>query len=286
MTNEEACLMAKGGDPSALDWLWNRNQPLIQKYAKRLADDLFPLDDCLQESFLALLKAVEAYQPDGRYKFLAYLLKAIEWHLQRVKAKLRRFGTTTLDAPANDDSDETRADRLADENAIDPAEAAADDDLKRVIDDALSKLPEITEKCIRLQWLHGNTLDAVAKHVGINPNTARSRVTQGFRTMRKNPSIRYVADFYSSAYLGTGVGAFRQNLDTSVTERIALQHIATNEHLSEMSQYHRNYWKWRTQGRPDTEEPEPPEFFSKRQKYQSYSHRTAGLMAEGGNLED
>lgn len=71
MTNEELVERIRAGDADIIE-LWEQMRRYIRKVARRYEEHA-ELDDLMQESFFALIKAVALYDPDGGATFKTYL---------------------------------------------------------------------------------------------------------------------------------------------------------------------------------------------------------------------
>lgn len=229
VTNEEAAIQAKAGDNSMIEALWINNQGLIRNMVYGMTQAGESFDDMFQDAFFSLLAAIESFVPENGIKFSTFLRNAIRWKAYRKRTQAKSIGSLTLDTPTNEDSDETRADRLIDANAVDPEDAAEQSDLSRIIEESLSRLPTMNEQCVRLQYLQGQPISVIAQQTGVQEATARARATAGLRELRRNPRLREISGYYDQAYHGTGIGSYRNHCETSSVERLALKHLEAAE---------------------------------------------------------
>ena len=82
---------ARGGDPQALNLLFERHIPLLRRWAKgrlpRWARDLADTSDLVQETVLETFKRIESFEPRGEGALQAYLRQAL---INRLRNQLRR----------------------------------------------------------------------------------------------------------------------------------------------------------------------------------------------------
>lgn len=85
MSNETLIEEIRAGcDRQALLYrLYDNNRPLITNWAKAFTGQI-EFEDAMQEAFIALSKAVDAFKPGKGYKFTTYYFHALRRHLTRV----------------------------------------------------------------------------------------------------------------------------------------------------------------------------------------------------------
>ncbi|HET9125497.1 MAG TPA: sigma-70 family RNA polymerase sigma factor, partial [Solirubrobacteraceae bacterium] len=73
----------RGHDPAARDELIARHLPLARRLASRYRNRHEPLEDLVQVASLALVKAVERYEPERGRPFVAFAAPTILGELKR-----------------------------------------------------------------------------------------------------------------------------------------------------------------------------------------------------------
>lgn len=142
--------------------LWGRVQPFAYKRSMRWAAALgerggVTVEDLLQSAFLALLEAVEGYDPSAGAFLTWYGLKLkaafTEATGQRTKHQREDPMCTalSLDAPLTDDAGDpfTLADTLEDPAALEPLEDIA---RREAVENALRTLPPELEEAVRARY--------------------------------------------------------------------------------------------------------------------------------------
>ena len=80
MSNEELCVLAKGGDTEARNQLLKANLSFIQKQANKIwgqsGSGRIDVDDLIQEVYFGLIEAIGRFDPERGTKFLTY---AVWW---------------------------------------------------------------------------------------------------------------------------------------------------------------------------------------------------------------
>lgn len=80
MSNEELCVLAKGGDTEARNQLLQANLSFVQKQANKIygqsGSGRIDVDDLIQEGCFGLMEAIDRFDPERGTKFLTY---AVWW---------------------------------------------------------------------------------------------------------------------------------------------------------------------------------------------------------------
>lgn len=231
VTNEDAAIQAKTGDKTMIEFLWVSNQGIIKRNVFAMVDNPIDRQDFMQEAYFALVKAIDVFNPSAGFKFSTWLNKSVAWHLWRYRKKQNNHGIAVLNAPIGEDSENERMDFLADEHALAPEAAAEQSDLSRIMEQSLARLPTMNEQCVRRQYFQAQSVRVIAQQTGVQEATARARVTEGLRKLRRNPRLKEISNFYCQAYHGTGIGSYRSHFETSSVERLALKHLEEQERL-------------------------------------------------------
>lgn len=96
MSNEELCVLAKGGDIEARNWLLESNLSFIRQQANKIVgqagDTRLDVDDLIQEGCFSLMEAISRFDPQRGTKFLTY---AVWW--------IRKFMQETVSIVLADD---------------------------------------------------------------------------------------------------------------------------------------------------------------------------------------
>ena len=90
MSNEELCVLAKGGDTEARNQLLKANLSFIQKQANKIwgqsGSGRIDVDDLIQEVYFGLIEAIGRFDPERGTKFLTY---AVWWIRKFIKETAR-----------------------------------------------------------------------------------------------------------------------------------------------------------------------------------------------------
>ena len=164
MNNEELAAMAQAGDREALLKLWTQVRRMVYQQAMRWAGvGGTTLEDLEQAGFIAMLRAVDSYDPSRGTKFSTHLFQRLRAELSAAtgyNSKRSWFdplqNAVSLDAPLEDSEDATLADFIPD-----PAAAAEMDGMEVRIGVAaiLAELPEDQQRAVRGKYWHDLTVD-------------------------------------------------------------------------------------------------------------------------------
>ena len=158
--------MARGnaGDAKAYHQLLEDVSGAMEVYLRRRFGDADFVEDCVQESLLAIHRARESYDP--RRSFRAWMFTIVR---HKAIDLLRRRGTRERLERSGHPIEDTAAERLTD--AVEAAQLL----------NALS--PEYRDALV-LTKLQGYTLGAAARRAGISTTAMKSRVHRALRQVR------------------------------------------------------------------------------------------------------
>ena len=163
------------------------------------------LEDYIQVAFLALLEALESWDPAAGAFLTWYGLKLKGAFTEAAGMRTQRdkrdpiHHALSLDAPLTDNEsgeDLTLADVIEDPYAAAEVEAVAELDYQRrrtqALATALDGLTEDQRRAVVLRHCHGLTLDQTAARMGTTRATARAAEQKGLRLLRhpKNRELR------------------------------------------------------------------------------------------------
>lgn len=229
MTNEELAVLIQAGEKERTGQLWEQMERLIYwhcnryftLYGERCARAGVTLDDITQEGYLALLDAVEAYDPSSGFKLSSYLKYPL---LNRVKSLLG----IVKPAPLNDASsineevgeDSTLEDMLEDKTARDA--------MNGVIDNIWNEQLHATlETC--LESIDPEQAAAVRGRFYSDPPQRgnSTMVEKGIKGIRRCRGLLkpYEVDIISRYAYNSGIGLWRES-GYSSTEYTAQKLIA------------------------------------------------------------
>jgi RNA polymerase sigma factor (sigma-70 family) len=163
-------------EESAFAALVRRHGPMVLGVCRRVLSDEHDAEDAFQATFLVLLRRAAALD---RRRPLANWLYTVAYH-----AALRARSTATRRrVPERQALDMTREE---------PDAAAAWRDLRPVLDEELSRLPETCREAFVLCYLEGKTNTEAARQLGWPAGTVKSRLARARELLRRRLTRRGV----------------------------------------------------------------------------------------------
>lgn len=163
----EAALLeaARAGDRTAVEVLLERYQARIYRFGLRLCGDPSDAEDVVQETMLAMAKALPSFR--GEASLSTWLYSIARSHCvrrRRKKPPVTELSALDADAPEVEDP-APNAERLAE-----------DRELEAVLQAAIARLPAPDREVLVLRDVEGLTAPEVAKVVGLSVDAVKSRL--------------------------------------------------------------------------------------------------------------
>jgi RNA polymerase sigma factor (sigma-70 family) len=165
------------GDRAAFDELYRRYANVAFGLAYRVTGQRLLAQDVLQEAFLALWRAPEAFDP-ARGAFRSFFLSLVHHRAVDVVRREERL--------------RARHDRAANLEPLvgeDPADSVADQDFlvrrRREVRAALAGLPAEQRQVLEMAYLDGMTQVRIAEELRIPLGTVKTRTFAALRKLRK-----------------------------------------------------------------------------------------------------
>jgi len=231
VSNEELVAEIQAGAVELMSQLWEQVEGLVKWKAKRIMTALegspgrgVEFDDLYQSGYLAMVAAVNTYDPSAGGAFSTWLM----YHLKNAFAEATGYRTKSgqneplnnsfsLDKTVDDEADGT----TFGEFIPDPKAAATMlcveervwlEQLHEALEAALAAIPEKYADVMRLRHYQGLTLADVGEIRGTSPERIRQMENKAIRQLRKPSLACHLRPFYDfDFYCGTGYGAFRHS---------------------------------------------------------------------------
>ena len=192
------------------------------------------LDDLIQCGFMALRDAVRAYRPESGYSLLSYIKYPLLKHFRaacgiRTTRRDPLNNCASLDKPVGDEGEATLGDLQPSQSAAQDVEAVLErkymTELHEAIETALDTLDTVQRETIRRRYWNRETLQAVAKDIGITPERVRQRESAALRRLRSGPCVKLLKPFVDEiragyAWRGTSWGAWKSTGVSSVEKAV------------------------------------------------------------------
>ena len=176
VSDETLVKHALAGSDGAWTKLVRRYERRIYNYALRMVGHQDDAMDLMQEVFLGVYRNLSGYRGDG--VFAAWLFRIASFRCTdylRRRRDFREFDETTAEA----------SDDLA------PPDAAMATHANDRIARALQTLPVEQRHVVELKFFQQFTFDDIGEHLGISPNTAKTRLYGALRKLRDIEELQH-----------------------------------------------------------------------------------------------
>lgn len=189
MTNEELVEIIKKTDSkTAKAELWENNKGILYRLARSYYRPTSPhtLEDLVQQGYFALLQAVKSYDKEKGYKFTSYL----PFSFQCAIRGLDMSTYISLDTPISEENENTLADTIPDNSALEELENALNLTAERqAIYNALERLEPLQRGIITSIYFHGETLTSISKRLSRSIEAIRQRHQRILKELSKDTDL-------------------------------------------------------------------------------------------------
>lgn len=154
------------GDEGAMEELVYRYYDDIFYYVNQIGAPYEEAKDITQEVFISMMKALPKYKEQGHFK--AWLYKIA------YNRSMNHFRGSKHFTSLSEEHEEIAADDIGDnvEN-------------QSLVEELLDSLPQKQSSALILKYFHGFTASEIAKVMGVSLPTAKSRIFQGLKKLKK-----------------------------------------------------------------------------------------------------
>lgn len=227
-TNEELAVMIQKGERDKLPELWDQVERFVRRQAYRRISQAGDFggttwEDLYQSGYIALVAAVDSYDPSQGMAFIGWLDLALKTAFaeaggyrsrKQSRDPLHRAGS--LDAPlSNDDGDGgTLADvtPALDDPISDVEDRIYNEQLHRALSAALQRLPSDEEAVIKARYYQGLTL----REIGPQAPATEARALDHLRRPAISRELRQFIELRTPYYQRVGVNTFNGSHTSSV----------------------------------------------------------------------
>lgn len=241
-TNEELVAAIQNGEQDKLELLWNQVERFVQKQAYRRNALMGGFggttsEDLYQSGYIALVAAVDTYDPDRGMAFIGWLDMALKsvfaevgGYRSRRQASDPIHSAGSLDSPlSNDMEDVSIADTISDPTATQEFENVEayiwSEQLREPIERMLNRLPPQQKEVIVARFYREHTRAEVAERIGVTIDSVRKLEDKAMRVLRKPENNRELLRFverHTPYYHHVGVSRFHAT-NTSAVEWAVLE---------------------------------------------------------------
>jgi RNA polymerase sigma-70 factor, ECF subfamily len=173
---------AKSGSSRAFGELYERHRLLLFRSAFRILRNREDAEDAVQESFQRAFTSLPQFREDSSFSTWVTRIG-----INAALMLLRQRRLPSLSRMQNDDVNDTLALDIADERAT-PEEALAEDELRSLVHQAISRLRGTLRSVVLLRELHGLTSAETARCLGLTVSTVKARTFHARRHLRRHLS--------------------------------------------------------------------------------------------------
>jgi RNA polymerase sigma-70 factor (ECF subfamily) len=177
-TDEQLMHRFRRGDASAFETLMRRHRTPIHSFLCRLLGDRARAEDLTQETFLRVVKGAGDWEPRALVRTWLF---TIARNLAADEARRRVFRATEPLEPEPGGLQGAQA--VAPGPA--PDQAAADAELRPLLEAALAALPAEQREVLLLREHAGLSFPEIAEATGVNENTVKSRMRYALTALRE-----------------------------------------------------------------------------------------------------
>ena len=170
---------ARGGDFAAFEALVSRHEGRVFALAMRLTRRREDAEDVVQDSFLSVVEHLEGFREEST--FLGWLLRIATNHALKILRKRRGLPTVTLEEGWGE---LPLPDHIA-PWAREPAEAAGDPEVKKLLEAALDDLDEKYRAVFVLRDVEGLSTSDAAAAIEISENNVKVRLLRARLMLRE-----------------------------------------------------------------------------------------------------
>ena len=163
LTDRELMVMFKHGRREAFEVLFGRYRDHVWSYLRRLVADGTTAEDLTQDTFLAVIRSREGYEPQAPFK--AWLFRIAT---NAARSHFRRGERMTVHTLAGEDPEAESA--AAPER---PPDQAYEHELSSALEEAVGKLPGALKEVFLLHQVHGLGDEEIAGALELAPASVR-----------------------------------------------------------------------------------------------------------------
>jgi RNA polymerase sigma factor, sigma-70 family len=178
----ELALKAKSGEPFAFEALVKKFEKFVYTtiyFEVRNADDAY---DISQEVFLKVFRSLDTFRGDSAFSSWLYrICKNAAFDFLRKDSKSKTVSISALKL----DDEETDYDIPDDNRNNNPEKAYEKTELQEKVHRAIFSLSEEHREVIQLREIDGYSYDEIAKILGIEQGTVKSRIARARESLKK-----------------------------------------------------------------------------------------------------
>jgi RNA polymerase sigma-70 factor (ECF subfamily) len=186
-TDEELMLSCRDGDEGAFEILYRRYEKPIFSFIYRMVLSAADAEDLCQETFLKVVRAKKKYRTTAKFKTWLFNI-ALNLCRDRIRRMKFRSHLSLNSAAFSQDNDEIRVQQSVCDHSSDPTKRAQTAEMKALVQQAFTKLPQQQRSVIILRQYHTMKFSEIAEIMNCPVGTAKSLNHRGCRKLMKELS--------------------------------------------------------------------------------------------------
>jgi RNA polymerase sigma-70 factor (ECF subfamily) len=165
---------AKSGDVAAFEELIEAYQKKVFNLALRIIGNYDDAADLAQETFVRIFKAISNFKEQSSFSTWVYRITT-NVCLDEIR-KRKNKKVVSIDEDIHMDDGDMKRQVISEDPG--PDEAAERAEVRRVVNNAINRLPEDQRVVITLRDLHGMSYEEIAKILDLPGGTVKSRINR------------------------------------------------------------------------------------------------------------
>jgi RNA polymerase sigma-70 factor (ECF subfamily) len=181
-SDEELMLSCRDGDEGAFEILYRRYEKPILSFIYRMVTSATDAEDLCQETFLKVVRAKKRYRANGKFKTWLFRI-ALNLCRDRIRRMKFRSGSS-LDVPVSSrDCVDGEIRQAVVDPSSDPAKRAETNEMRRLVQQAFTKLTEDQRTVVILREYHALKFPEIAEIMKCPVGTAKSLNYRGHQKL-------------------------------------------------------------------------------------------------------
>ncbi len=181
LSDERLIERFKEGDEQAFDMLVRRYEQKVYQYAYRLTLNPDDAADVVAETFLRMYNSLKRFRGDAQLS--TWLYRVVSNVFYDFRKREQRHQHLSLEVP--NEEDEEPAERPIPDERIDLEEHALQQERRRVLMEAIAKLPDYQRQVVVLFHIEEQPYEEIARMTGLPLGTVKSRLNRARAALRE-----------------------------------------------------------------------------------------------------
>lgn len=186
LDDDELVFLVRQGNAFAFRIILKRNNQRLYRLARSLLKDEFEAEDAMQETYLRAFANLSDFRGDsGISTWLTRIM--LNETLGRLRRRRTMIDLDSLHTSTQGPDDQARLvpSPLAPSAEIDPERAAAQGEVRRLLEQAIDALPESFRAVFVMRTIEQMSVDETAAFLGLRKETVKTRLHRAKRLLRK-----------------------------------------------------------------------------------------------------